>query len=110
MGSSRRQRRAKQRDPARSRRIPTSGILPRADIASCVTVRKRPSSMSDTTAKNLNPFSIFAGFVPWIVFTFVAQRVTADGVAWSALLSTIISLVFIVHGRRLAGPTQIDIY
>lgn len=66
--------------------------------------------MADPTPKNLNPLAIFAGFIPWIVFSLVAQRLAADGVAWSALLSAVISLAFVVHGRRVGSPTQIDIY
>lgn len=66
--------------------------------------------MSDTTPKNLNPLAIFAGFIPWIVFSLVAQRLAADGVAWSALLAAVISLVFVLRGRRTGSPTQIDIY
>lgn len=66
--------------------------------------------MADPTPKNLNPSAIFAGFIPWIVFSLVAQRLAADGVAWSALLSAVISLAFVVHGRRVGSPTQIDIY
>ncbi|EME15275.1 hypothetical protein [Rhodococcus triatomae] len=66
--------------------------------------------MPDSADKNLNPLSIFVGFIPWIVFAIVARRLAADGVAWSAALSALISLVFLVHGRRTGSPTQLDIY
>ncbi|MEE2060687.1 DUF3159 domain-containing protein [Rhodococcus artemisiae] len=66
--------------------------------------------MSDSSTKNLNPLSIFAGFIPWIVFTLVAQRLAADGVAWSALLAAVMSLVFVIYGRRTSSPIQLDIY
>ncbi len=66
--------------------------------------------MPDNSPKNLNPLSIFVGFVPWIVFTLVAQRLAADGVAWSALLAAVLSLVFVIHGRRTSSPTQIEMY
>lgn len=66
--------------------------------------------MSDSDTKNLNPLEIFVGFVPWIAFAFVAQRLSADGVAWSALFAAALSLVFLVRGRRRNGPVRLDIY
>jgi hypothetical protein len=66
--------------------------------------------MPEPEPKNLNPLSLFVGFIPWIVFSLVAQRPAADGVAWSALLSAVLSLVFVIRGRRTHSPTQIDIY
>lgn len=66
--------------------------------------------MSEPAPKNLNPLAIFAGFLPWIAFTFIAQRMSADGVAWSALIAAVLSLVFIVRGRRTDNPTQLDVY
>ncbi len=66
--------------------------------------------MSDSSAKNLNPLAIFAGFLPWIAFTFVAQRLSADGVAWSALFAAALSLVFLLSGRSKGRPTQLDVY
>lgn len=66
--------------------------------------------MSDPAPKNLNPLAIFAGFLPWIAFTFVAQRLSADGVAWSALFAAALSLLFLLRGRRTGNPVQLDIY
>jgi nitrate reductase NapE component len=66
--------------------------------------------MPDSESKNLNPLSIFTGFIPWIAFTLTAQRLAADGVAWSALLAAVLGLVFVVRGRRTGSPTQMDIY
>ncbi|MBQ7803961.1 MAG: hypothetical protein IJ372_04870 [Rhodococcus sp.] len=66
--------------------------------------------MSDPTTKNLNPLSIFVGFLPWIAFTFLAQRLAADGVAWSALFAAALSLVFVLRGRRTGSPVQLEIY
>lgn len=66
--------------------------------------------MTDSEPKNLNPLGIFLGFIPWIVFTLVAQRLAADGVAWSALLAGAFSLAFVVYGRRTGNPTQLDIF
>ncbi|WP_037144375.1 hypothetical protein [Rhodococcoides fascians] len=60
--------------------------------------------------KNLNPLSIFTGFIPWIAFSLVAQRMAANGVAWSALLAAAIGLVFVVRGRRTGNPTMMDMY
>lgn len=66
--------------------------------------------MSDPTAKNLNPLPIFVGFLPWIAFTFIAQRLAADGVAWSALFAAALSLVFVLRGRRTRSPVVLEIY
>jgi hypothetical protein len=66
--------------------------------------------MADSSAKNLNPLSIFVGFVPWVAFTFVAQRLSADGVAWSALFAAALSLVLFLRGRNRNVPTQLDVY
>ncbi len=35
----------------------------------------------------LSRFGFVLGFLPWIAFSFVAQRLAANGVAWSALLA-----------------------
>lgn len=59
--------------------------------------------------KNLNPLAIFTGFIPWIAFTLVAQRLAANGVAWSALFAAAIGLAFVVRNRRTGNPTQMDI-
>lgn len=66
--------------------------------------------MSDTVTKNLSPLSIFVGFLPWIAFTFMAQRLAADGVAWSALFAAALSLVFVVRGRRENSPILLESY
>lgn len=66
--------------------------------------------MSDTAEKNLNPLSIFAGFLPWIAFTFVAQRLSADAVAWSALVAVAITVVSLITGRRRHNPIQLNLY
>lgn len=66
--------------------------------------------MSDTVTKNLNPLSIFVGFLPWIAFTFMAQRLAANGVAWSALFAAALSLVFVVRGRRENSPILLESY
>ena len=34
----------------------------------------------------MKPLSLILGFIPWIAFSFVAHRIAADAVAWSALL------------------------
>lgn len=66
--------------------------------------------MSVSAPKNLEPLSIFTGFIPWIAFALVAQRLAANGVAWSAVFAAAISLAFIVRSRRTGSPTQLDTY
>jgi hypothetical protein len=60
--------------------------------------------------KNLSPLAIFSGFIPWIAFTLVAQRMAANSVAWSALLAAAIGVVAVVRSRRTGAPTQMDVY
>jgi MFS family permease len=54
--------------------------------------------------------SIVAGFVPWIVFSFVSTRLAADGVAWSALVAVAMTLIALVYGRRRHAPTMLNLY
>lgn len=66
--------------------------------------------MSDHSHKSLSSLSIFAGFVPWIVFTVVAQRLAADGVAWSALIAVVMTVVALMWGRSRNSPVQLNLY
>jgi hypothetical protein len=57
----------------------------------------------------LTPLGFLAGFLPWIVFSVVAQRLAANGVAWSALLAVALSAVAVLRDRRRHGPQILDI-
>jgi hypothetical protein len=49
------------------------------------------------------------GFLPWIVFSIVAQRLAADGVAWSALIAVVMTLVALVVAQRRHGPKILNL-
>jgi hypothetical protein len=48
--------------------------------------------------------SLVVGFLPWIAFSFISQRLAADGVAWSALIAVVMSGVAVLRDRRQHGP------
>jgi energy-coupling factor transporter transmembrane protein EcfT len=52
----------------------------------------------------LTPLTLASGFLPWIVFSVIAQRLAADGVAWAALLATAMAAVAVLRDRRRHGP------
>jgi len=60
--------------------------------------------------KSMNPLSIVVGFVPWIAFSFIAQRLTADGVAWSALIAVAMTVIALLVGRARHTPVQLNVY
>ncbi len=60
--------------------------------------------------KALSPLTIVTGFVPWIAFAFVSQRLAADGVAWSALIAVAMTVIALVWGRTRHGPVQLNVY
>lgn len=70
--------------------------------------------MSEATTtpkkKNLNPITLFVGFIPWIAFAVISTRIAADGVAWSALVAAVLSALFIVWAVRTNGPKLLNIY
>lgn len=49
------------------------------------------------------------GFLPWIVFSFVAQRLDANGVAWSATIAVVMTVVALVSARRKHGPVILNL-
>ena len=69
--------------------------------------RSAPSDRS--VPAGLTPLSLVVGFLPWIVFSFVAQRLAADGVAWSALIAVVMSAVGVLWDRRRRGPQILDL-
>jgi hypothetical protein len=57
----------------------------------------------------VDKFGFVLGFVPWIVFSFVAQRLDANGVAWSATIAVVMTVVALVAARRKHGPTFLNL-
>lgn len=57
----------------------------------------------------MNPLTLVLGFVPWIAFSFAAQRLTANGVAWAATIAVAMSLVAVLVARRRHGPKILNI-
>jgi hypothetical protein len=57
----------------------------------------------------VNKLGFVLGFVPWIVFSVVAQRLDANGVAWSATIAVAMTVVALVAARRKHGPTFLSL-
>jgi hypothetical protein len=57
----------------------------------------------------VDKFGFVLGFVPWIVFSLVAQRLDANGVAWSATIAVVMTVVALVAARRKHGPTFLNL-
>jgi hypothetical protein len=68
------------------------------------------SAPSHPAHQALSRLSMLTGFLPWIAFTVIAQRLAADGVAWSALIAVAMTVVALVWGRRHRNPTQLNVY
>lgn len=60
--------------------------------------------------KALSPLTIATGFLPWIAFAFIAQRLAADGVAWSALIAVAITVITLVWGGVRHHPMQLNVF
>ena len=56
----------------------------------------------------MKPASLVLGFLPWIAFTFVAHRMAADAVAWSALLAVALTAVALALGTRRHAPVILN--
>lgn len=54
-------------------------------------------------------FRFVLGFLPWIVFSLAAQRLTADGVAWSATIAVAMTVVALAWAWRRNGPKILNI-
>lgn len=57
----------------------------------------------------LSQIGFVVGFLPWIVFSFVAQRLAANGVAWSALLAVAMTVVALLFAYRRHGPKILNL-
>ncbi|WP_369256667.1 hypothetical protein [Geodermatophilus amargosae] len=56
----------------------------------------------------MTPASLALGFLPWIAFTFVAHRMAANAVAWSAVVAVAMTAVALAVARRRHAPTTLD--
>lgn len=61
------------------------------------------------TGPPLGQLGFVVGFLPWIVFSVVAQRLTANGVAWSALLAVAMTVAALLLGRRKHAPKILNL-
>src|SRR5215218_3939985 len=68
-----------------------------------------PARPGRSTPPGLTPLALITGFLPWIVFSVVSQRLAADAVAWSALLATAMAAVAVLRDRRRHGPQILDL-
>jgi len=57
----------------------------------------------------MNKLGFVIGFAPWIVFSLVAQRLAANGVAWSALIAVAMTAVALLAARRKHGPMFLNL-
>jgi hypothetical protein len=56
----------------------------------------------------MKPSAFVLGFLPWIAFGVVANRMAANGVAWSALIAVGMTAVALVLARRRHGPVTLN--
>lgn len=57
----------------------------------------------------LQQFGFILGFLPWIVFSVVAQRLAANGVAWSAAIAVALTLASLALAHRRHGPKLLNL-
>jgi nitrate reductase NapE component len=56
----------------------------------------------------MKPSSFVLGFLPWIAFTIVANRLAANAVAWSALIAVAMTVVALSLARRRGAPVTLN--
>jgi hypothetical protein len=62
-----------------------------------------------SSVAGMNKLGFVVGFVPWIAFSFVSQRLAANGVAWSATIAVAMTLVALAAARRKHGPVFLNL-
>lgn len=62
------------------------------------------------SGSSLSALSLVGGFLPWIAFTVLAQRLAADGVAWSALIAVLMTVAALFWDRARGIPMQLNLY
>jgi hypothetical protein len=89
-------------------------------VTSTVSPHRRPSPQEHLMTRHdpthaehgssLSALSLVGGFLPWIAFTVIAQRLAADGVAWSALIAVAMTAVALLWDRTRHVPVQLNLY
>jgi hypothetical protein len=75
-----------------------------------MSVRRRMSRLPAVpSVVGMENLKFVLGFLPWIVFSFAAQRLDANGVAWSATIAAAMSLVAVIVARRRHGPKILNL-
>jgi hypothetical protein len=57
----------------------------------------------------MNRLGFVLGFLPWIAFSIIAQRLAANGVAWSATIAVAMTVVALLAARRKHGPLFLNL-
>ncbi len=57
----------------------------------------------------MKPVSVILGFIPWIAFAFIAHRIAADAVAWSALIGVALVVVTMAMQRPFWPPSVLNV-
>ncbi len=57
----------------------------------------------------MQQFGFILGFLPWLVFSVVANRLAADGVAWSAAIAVAMTLASLAVAHRRNGPKLLNL-
>ena len=57
----------------------------------------------------MNKLGFVLGFLPWIAFSIIAQRLDVNGVAWSATIAVAMTVVALLAARRKHGPTFLNL-
>ena len=57
----------------------------------------------------MKPLSLILGFIPWIAFSFIAHRIAADAVAWSALIGVVLVLVTMAMQKPFWPPSVLNV-
>lgn len=53
--------------------------------------------------------AVIAGFIPWIVFSIVSTRLSANAVGWAALLAVVLVLISLAAAARKHGPKILNL-
>jgi hypothetical protein len=68
-----------------------------------------PRAQTHQRAGALRQFGFVLGFLPWIVFSVVAQRLAANAVAWSAVIALAMTVAALLLGWRRHAPKILNL-
>ena len=57
----------------------------------------------------MNKLGFVLGFLPWIAFSIIAQRLAVNGVAWSATIAVAMTVVALLSAQRKHGPMFLNL-